>query len=148
MIALAFVAGCRQQQTQPGLTSVKYDSWTEDIVVENGTIVHTKTEYEYDTPTSATPSGQKTTQILEGKVSAEQMAALEKTIRESGFLDLKDRYGADEGHRYYPYRIEVKIGGAPKLVEFRSNPQFEGAPEAFSKVEKAMQDLSAAVRGK
>lgn len=149
LIALAFVAGCHSSGSkEPALTSVRYDAWNEDIAVEGGTIVHTQTEYEYDNPTSATPSGSKTNKVLDGKVTPEQVAALETCVRESGFLNLRERYGAEEGQRYYPYRIEVKIGATTKMVEFRSNPEAEGAPDAFTKVEKHLKELSEAVRRK
>jgi hypothetical protein len=147
LFALALVAGCRGPQSkEPALSSIRYDAWNEDIRVDGGRLVHTQTEYEFDRPTSATPSGSKTVRLVDAAVTREQMAELETIVRQSGFLDLADRYGAAEGQRHYPYRIEVTIAGRTKMVEFRSHPEAAPPPSAFSKVEKALQELSSSLR--
>ena len=154
LASLLLLPGCEskpkpKEEKTMELESVKYIGWSESVSVEGRNIVHTKIEYEYDNPTSSVPSRQSTKKILDGSVTADQVAALDKLVRESGFLDLKDRYGAPEGHRYYPYRIEVTYKGQPKkTVEVRSNPEYEGQPEAFKKVESHLMKLSESARNK
>jgi hypothetical protein len=136
---------------EPALVSVSYEAWNEAIRVDavKGTLVHTQTEYEYADPTSSVPSGQTTRTLADGPVSRPRIDALARAIREAGFLGLKERYGAPEGRRYYPHRLAAQFEGAPrKEVEFRSNPEYEGEPEAFKSVVKRLRDLAEAVRGK
>ncbi len=141
----------QKPKEENGLVSVVFDAWDEDLRIdaEAMTLVHTRTEYKYDRPEADTPSGSTVHTLLEGKVTREQVEALEKFVRECGFLDLKEGYGAPEDHRYYPYRLTVVFrGGKKKTVEFRSNPDFEKRPEAFDKLEKHLYELSKAVRNK
>lgn len=152
-LACLVLFGCSKQEKndvkpQAGLISAVYKSWNEEIRVDGKamTLVHTKTEHEFDNPTSSVPSRSKVVKVVDAKVDAAQLAGLEKAIRDSGFLQLKDRYGAEEGQRYYPYSIRVELRDATKQVEHRSNPSFEGPPEAFDRVTQALRALSDSVR--
>ncbi|MBI2900890.1 MAG: hypothetical protein HYY17_11955 [Planctomycetes bacterium] len=157
ILPAAWFGGCADKgkkepsrsDAKPALVSVRYDAWAEDIHVDGDamTIVHTKTEYTYARPMDSNPSGSEVHKILDGRVTKEDLEALGAFVRESGFLDLKDAYGAPEGHRYYPYNLEVTFRGEkPKKVQFRSNPEFESSPEPFKKLEKRLAELSEAVR--
>lgn len=147
---VSLLTGCSGERSQDerkegALVSVVLNAWNEHVQIDARamTIVHTQTEYEYASPTSGNPTGSKLHKLLDGKITPEQRDALGKFIRESGFMDLKDAYGAPEGQRYYPYRIEVTFEGQPKkVVEFRSNPSFENEPESFKKLETYLRQMS------
>ncbi|MCW5206034.1 hypothetical protein VU08_03755 [Desulfobulbus sp. F5] len=90
---------------------------------------------EYDNPVSATPSGTVTVKKT-AQISKEQAAELLLFIRENGFHQLKDEYGAGSQERNYPYTILVRDGKREKQVIYRSNPAAAARPEAFSQTEK------------
>ncbi|CAK8714428.1 MAG: hypothetical protein CDV28_11913 [Candidatus Electronema aureum] len=91
---------------------------------------------EYDNPVSSTPS--KTVTVKKtAQISKEQAAELLLFIKENGFHQLKDEYGAGPQERNYPYTILVREDGTrEKQVVYRSNPAAAARPKAFSQTEK------------
>jgi len=131
------------------LASILYDAWDEDIRVDASTmtIVHTQTEYVYDSPISGNPKGSKLLKLLDGHVTEGQVETLGNCVRDARFMELGVSYGAPEEQRYYPYRLEVGCArGDKKVVEYRSSPFFVKAPEGFKSVVSCLQDLSASIR--
>ena len=57
-------------------------------------------------------------------------------------MALKDSYGGPTDKRHYPYFINVSFNGQNKEVIFRQNPDYEGPSAEFSRVEKALFQLS------
>jgi hypothetical protein len=126
--------------------SIRYDSWSDDIVVENKHLKHVATEYEFDDPVRGVPSSSQTVTRTDADLSDEQSGALRDFVRTSGFDTLGETYGAPEGVRYYPYTLTLVIGEDSKQVTFRSNPSYDIAPEAFQSIERYLFDLSRQLR--
>lgn len=134
---------------KPGQTeslSIHYDGWSDDITVEHGHLQHVATEYEFDNPVSGVPSGSREVTRTDADLTAEQLDALDRRVEESGFFALSDAYGAPEADRHYPYRLTITRGKQTKGVVYRSNPAYEGAPEAFRSIEGHLFDLSRELR--
>ncbi|MBX7058611.1 MAG: hypothetical protein K1X75_11145 [Leptospirales bacterium] len=119
---------------------VRYSSSTQTIEIVEDQIRHTLRHEAFDNPASPVPASVQL-QTRRATLNAAQRQALVATIRDSGFLDLGPSYGAAEGERYYPYRLEVNLDGRANNVLFRSNPAFERAPQAFSRIEAALTEL-------
>ena len=105
------------------------------VLTEDLRLTETTTEVEYAKPISATPS-QMVARERSATVLPEQVADLLRFIRESGFHELKEGYGARPQERSYPSVIVVREGGQDKRVVYRSSPAAEACPEAFVTVEQ------------
>jgi hypothetical protein len=125
---------------------VCYDSWIDDITVEDQHLRHVVTEYEFDSPMSSVPSRWQTVVKTDADLPEDEWKALKRFIRDSGFETLADSYGAPEGYRYYPYNLTIAWGDAVKEVQYRSNPSYEGPPESFRAIERYLKELSGRVR--
>lgn len=125
---------------------VYYQSWTDEIIVENQHLKHIHTDYEYDNPVSGNPSGSKKSLLTDADLTKQQWEELKILIINSEFEQLKDAYGAPEGDRYYPYNLTISWGTDKKEVKYRSNPSYEEAPLAFQTIEKYLFTLSEEVR--
>lgn len=105
-------------------------------LTEDLRLTEIKMEAEHDNPMSAAPS-RTVTKERSVSISPEQAAELLRRIRENGFHELKDAYGAGPQERSYATRIVVQeAGGAAKQVVCRSSPAAEECPAAFFKVEQ------------
>lgn len=125
---------------------VHYQSWTDEITIENKHIKHVHTEYEYDNPVSGNPSGSKQSVLTDTDLTQQQWEDLKTYIRNSGFEKLEDVYGAPEGYRYYPYNLTIGWGTEKKEVKYRSNPSYGEAPLAFKNIENYLFALSEQAR--
>jgi hypothetical protein len=125
---------------------VRYDSWSDDITVENKHLKHVATEYEFDNPARGVPSASRAVIRTDADLTDAQWEDLRRFIRTSGFDALGDAYGAPEGVRYYPYTLIITLGKSTEQVTFRSNPGYESAPEAFGAIQEYLIDLSRQVR--
>ncbi|MCP4344283.1 MAG: caspase family protein [Desulfobacterales bacterium] len=125
----------------PGL-SVYYHSWTDTIIFENKHVKHTQTEYEYNNPISAVPSGMSQLLMTDADLNDQQWEALKDFVENSGFEKLENAYGAPEDHRHYPYVITINWDTKRKEVKYRSNPNFGEPPEAFKNTENYLFNLS------
>jgi len=138
-------AGGTRSGAAPEITRVTYRSWQESIDANLAarTLTRSRTEYEYASPTSGTPSSASTISEPPVTLDTERAAELAGVVRDSGFLALEDAYGAAEGARHYPYRITVHLAdGTRKEVLFRSDPEHETRPEAFATLEEFPLGLS------
>ncbi|MCP4437983.1 MAG: hypothetical protein GY810_03485 [Aureispira sp.] len=122
--------------------NVEYSAWNSKIFVRDGKITYTRIIDQAQGVVAHDIVGNET--ILDNvELSEEQLKDLAQKVKDSGFLDLeKEVYGADENQRYYPYSIKVEMDCKTKEVLHRSNPEYEGAPEQFKIVEKAMFELT------
>lgn len=148
LLGLLFVAA--GAAAEGGLTAVHYQAWNETIRADLATrmLVRSTTEYTYDNPVSGTPSGSRAGVGSERRLSLREVVGLIRLVRSSGFLDLGAAYGAPEDQRFYPYRLEVRFSqGAPKTVEFRSNPSYEAEPEAFRALVAQLRQLAVGTPG-
>ncbi|MGR0480621.1 MAG: hypothetical protein ACTFAL_04240 [Candidatus Electronema sp. V4] len=115
---------------------VAYDAPFHRVVLtEDLRLTETKAEAEYDNPVSAAPS-RTVKRERSTSVSPEQAAELLRRIRDSGFHELKDAYGAGPQERSYPTVIMIREGGQEKQVVYRSSPAEEERPVAFAKAEQ------------
>jgi hypothetical protein len=126
--------------------SVHYQSWTDEITIENKHIKHVHREYEYDNPVSGNPSGSKQSVLTDHNLTQQQWEDLKTYIRNSGFEKLEDVYGAPEGYRSYPYNLTIGWGTEKKEVKYRSNPSYGEAPLAFKNIENYLLTLSEQAR--
>jgi hypothetical protein len=148
LVGSTVVPGPAESPRPTGLEHVLYDCWNERIEVKGSdrSLHHTRTQYTYADPTSGNPTGSRSILVAQGTLTRADITALAAFVRECGFLDLKDQYGAPEGHRYYPYSLIVAFaGGKPQTVRYRSNPQFGPQPEAFRKLVEHLKKLSGTV---
>jgi hypothetical protein len=126
------------------ITRVLYKSWqgTIDVDLVALNLKRSGIEYTYPSMVSGNPSSSKTLKYPGQIINQEDAKRIVALIRKSGFLSLKDVYGAPEGHRYYPYRITVYLSnGKSKSTLFRSNPDYGDTPEAFKKLESLLKSL-------
>lgn len=121
---------------------IQYDSWTDDITIENKHIRHVETRYEFENPVSSIPSSWHEVVLTDANLTDQQWSDLKQFIKDSGFETLKDAYGAPEGKRYYPYNLTIARGEERKEVQYRSNPSYDKPPEPFWAIEKYLFDLS------
>jgi hypothetical protein len=125
---------------------VCYDSWTDDITVEDRHIRHEITEYEFADPRSGVPSSWRKVVVTDADLPEDEWTALTRFIRNSGVEGLEDAYGAPEGVRCYPYNLTVAWGDAVKEIRYRSNPAYGEPPEVFWEIERYLKELSERVR--
>jgi hypothetical protein len=86
---------------------------------------------------SETPSGAR--KIADVEVAGPTLRALEKTARDSGFLDLANRYDAEKPFPDQMTRvIHIQISGASKSVSVQDGAA--NVPPAFDTMWKAIQD--------
>lgn len=109
--------------------TIRYDSWSDEIAVEANRLKHVATEYEFDNPVSAIPTRSHTLELLNAQFTRAEYEELVSFIRDSGFESLAPAYGAPK--RHFPYVLRIGFGDERKVVTYRSNPSYEGAPEAF-----------------
>lgn len=116
---------------------VQYSTPWLDISIHDGRISQISTDHHFsldnykDMPDSIFTNDD----LDEVLVSDAIMNRLSKLIRDSGFMDLKDSYGAPKDHHSYPYIITAQRGKHIKSVTFNSSPFFQEAPPAFKKIE-------------
>jgi hypothetical protein len=126
-------------------TSVAYRAWNESIRADlhHRTLLHTRTEHTYDNPVSANPSGSREVMVVDRALSIREVFGILRVVRRSGFLELGDSYGAPEGERFYPYRLEVEFSEGPaKGVLHRSNPAYPEEPAPFKALVEHLRGLS------
>lgn len=155
LVAAAVLAGCASTDPDDGdapsggdldIVHVAYKSWKRSVDVDlvARTLARSRTEYTYPSRTSGTPSSARTLSEPEVEITREQARAVAALVFSSGFMDLGPEHGAPEDQRFYPYRITVRAAdGAEKTVLFRSNPSYEGKPEAFANLEEHLLKLGA-----
>ena len=110
---------------------IVYHTTSSEIIILNDSVTVVTTIYSYDNPVSATPSG-TTTEKRHSNLNPEQMAAINKKLRETGFWELDEAYGVAEEERYYPSFIQIRQGGKEKEVLYRSGQGGSALPVAFS----------------
>jgi len=111
---------------------VTYESYNQKVTIKNNNFTIVATDYTYDNPVSATPSGSSSRVVAENvPLTAENQKKLEEAYKTDEFFLLSDTLGAPEGERYYPETISVKVGNREKTVFYRSNPAYP-APETFA----------------
>jgi hypothetical protein len=125
-----------------------YDSWDDDIEITNTHIKHVQTRYEFDNPVSAIPTRSHTVELLNAQLTRAEYEELVSFIRDSGFESLAPAYGAPVDKRHYPYVLRIGFGDERKVVTYRSNPSYEGAPETFRQLEEYALKLSHRVRSR
>ncbi|MBL8018323.1 MAG: hypothetical protein JNM27_01540 [Leptospirales bacterium] len=144
-LSALLVVSCSSQTRRANRIHVSYSSSTTRIVVEDSMLIVTRLEQEFANPVSPVPSSTKATS-MQGGLTGDQITRLRNTIQKNGFLGLNATYGAPEGQRFYPYRIELNIDGQAKSVLYRSNPAYESAPKPFSELESLLNELTAVAR--
>lgn len=144
-LSTLLVLSCSSQTRQANRLHVSYSSSTTRIVVEDSMLIVTRLEHEFANPVSPVPS-KTTATSMQGGLTEDQLTRLRNTIKKNGFLGLNATYGAPEGQRFYPYRIELSIDGQAKSVLYRSNPAHESAPRPFSELESLLNELTAVAR--
>ncbi len=92
---------------------------------------------EYDNPVSSVPSKMIKVE-KKARVSEAEADELLQFIRESGFDQLKDAYGAGPEERSYPHRILIQDGKKRKEVICCCSPAAAACPEVFAAVEKSI----------
>lgn len=76
-------------------------------------------------------------------VPAAELEAFAKIVRDSGFMALPERTGADPGDgRYYPYTLTVTLDGKTRSVVHRSFPEGGDPPPAFTRVWDALHEMA------
>lgn len=131
----ALAAANKKAEAELGLM-IKYTAPFRRIVLSpNLHLSDTEEIAEYDNPVAATPS-RMTKREKTGQVAEHEAAALLRFIRESGFADLKDVYGAGPEERSYPYQILVRDNDWHKEVLCRSSPAAQPCPKAFIAVQQ------------
>lgn len=145
LVSVALVAGCSGASRQVNRLQLSYNSSTLRINIEDSKILVTRIEQEFANPVSPIPSATRAIRT-QGELSQAQLDGLRKRIETSGFWKLKDAYGAPDGQRFYPYRIDLNLDGQSKQVLYRSNPSYESAPSAFTEVESLLRELSVFAR--
>lgn len=134
--APAAAAASGSRPTAAPAVIVVYDAPFHRVeLTEDLRLTEIKDEAEYANPVSASPSRTVTSE-RSVSITAEQAAELLRRIRESGFHELKDAYGAGPQERSYPSVIAVREGGREKQVVCRSSPAAEECPAAFAKAER------------
>jgi len=104
------------------------------LLTRNFKITNTEQISEYANPVAAAPS--KTVTVTKStQADIVDVMQLLLFIRESDFDRLKDLYGGNADERGYPYSIVVQDSGTVKKVVYRSRPDAEARPKAFSQVE-------------
>jgi hypothetical protein len=121
--------------------AIMYYSPDEDIKIEDTQLTYIFREYEFDDPTSGTPSKVKTIS-REATVTSEAVKQLLSFIELTKFFELKDEYGGAEGQKHYPYPIHVRDENHQKKVIYRSRPDVEERPEIFARVERQILEFA------
>ncbi|MFT5471052.1 MAG: hypothetical protein ACI8UO_006185 [Verrucomicrobiales bacterium] len=132
----------------PPTLQIQYNAWNESIQIDGatGSFKHTKTDHEYESPTSGNPKSSTVSTIAERTLDEAKQTALAQFVNDSGFLTLDEFYGAPENQRFYPYALKVMLpDGFEKNVLFRSNPEFEEQPAEFKTVVDELRRISDAI---
>ncbi len=132
--AAAAASGSRPA-AEPALMVVYDAPFHRVSLTEDLRLTETTAAAEYDNPVSAAPD-RAVKRERSASVSPEQAAELLRRIRESGFHELKDAYGAGPQERSYPTVIMIREGGETKQVVCRSSPAAEERPAAFAEAEQ------------
>ncbi len=77
-------------------------------------------------------------------LDATELEALAAMVDSSGILTLKgDDFGeSDLRRRAYTETLTVNLNGAERVLRYRSTPEAEGKPKAFSSLEKVLRDYA------
>ena len=126
---------------------IHYQSWTDEISIEKKHMKHMRTEYEYANPFSATPSGQRKLVIVDNALTDQQWTQIKGFVRDSGYENLEDTYGAPKDERYYPYLLSISQDNVRKDTKYRSNPNYDEPPESYQIIERYLFNLSKEVKG-
>ncbi len=142
LAVLAIAAGCAGTAPRAdAVLSFDYRAWNMGAAWDGASdvVLVERVDYKYDSPVSATPSGQ-TSREVEAALSPERAKALKAALLADAdaFFALTDSYGAPEGERYYPYAITLTVGTRSKTVVYRSNPGYPEPPEAWKRIERAI----------
>ena len=82
----------------------------------------------------------KTEQV---SLSESDIQALVALIQQETFMELSATCGnAPPGQRYYPYRLEVKLGETEKEVVYQSFPEAPPMPDAMAKIIEKLEELA------
>jgi hypothetical protein len=137
LVALLLMINCKNQS----VLILNYTSPGQTVTIKGNSVDYSLISYHYKNQVSDTPDSVKTKE-LHKTLSDQVLSDLKKEIRTSGFMLLKESYGAPENERYYAYSLSIQLGNQKKKVIFRSNPSYRPAPEAFSKLEKTIKDIT------
>lgn len=112
---------------------LQYSTPRVKIEIKDGIIYHNTFRELYENSLSTMPT-KKEPLNRKASITEYQTMTLVKATERVKFFDLKNEYGASPNEKFYQYSLEIKVGDASKLVVFRSNPSFEGAPDEFNRV--------------
>jgi len=113
---------------------ISYETYSQKVDIQNNVFTVIVTEYTYDNPVSATPSGSSSRVVADNvRLSKENGKKLDAELSNGEFFNLPDTLGAPEGERYYPETLTVRFAKTEKTVFYRSNPAYP-APEAFARL--------------
>ena len=124
------------------------ESFYSEIKLEQGILYHTQFQ---DTDNRCaqwvksspcwTEDDLKTTSMA---LSREDIDNLYDVIGESGIFDIQETQigGAKKGQRYYAQRLEIHMGEVEKHLIYQSFPGATPKPEAFQRMETALQEYA------
>ena len=144
IIILAVFILCYKKGSVELLINYHYESELDyqDIKIKNSTLIYTYfedngacSEWLYQSPC-----------WQENDFKTKQKVLQEKEINElidlaKDFMKLQEVYGAEEGDRYYPIKIKIRLGEEEKEVVYRSSLGVEPAPKAFQEIEDKLFEL-------
>lgn len=120
---------------------IKYQSSFEEVKIQGTKGEYVRVEYDYGDVPSGTPNSViRHSQTF--SLSQEEVKDLLAKLDQVGFWELDSMYGAPADQRYYPYRISIQLGKEFKEVIYRSNPSYDGLPQAFREAEKLIIQLA------
>ncbi|HHH49706.1 MAG TPA: hypothetical protein ENK52_01860 [Saprospiraceae bacterium] len=121
-----------------------YNSPTEKITIKDNIFYHQHTQHHFAPQSvSSIPDSSSTSIIHQAtEIPKTEISILKDMIHNNHFYKLKDAYGASSSERYYPYSLNISEGKKSKTVIFRSNPDKEKAPKAFTEIQNKILQLS------
>ncbi len=147
-LSVTFVWAQKKSNKKPGFY-LEYTSSTKIIIIKGDSIIVKEWIEEYDNPVSSMPSSRKEV-IKKAYVNPAKIVELKILIKKkNGFMSLpKNEYGGSAADRFYPYTISATVDCIKKKVLYRSNPapETEKAPEAFTELEKKVNELASEVK--
>jgi hypothetical protein len=112
------------------------------LIIRDGSLSYTRqVDVTYTRPWNDVPESSRE-RTGGGIVSEQEVRSLLDTADGCGFFSLNDAYGAPGDERYYPYEISITRDSRKKIVIFRSNPSYAGAPPCFVALQEKITALA------
>lgn len=80
----------------------------------------------------------------------EELATLRRKVRDSGVLQLAQETfgGASQNQRYYAQKLDIRINGEERHLEYQSFPGAAAKPAGFAEVEQLLTEYVRGIGGK